>query len=129
MTLLNLTVQIVGVLCQDHSFSKDNFNSIKIDPIMEDNRQELIIAAMQELVENGLVRKLGEKDIWVLSMPPGSQGQEIQLSLSTCVQLAETINDFAKANKLEMDPVSPLAIHEDHISTLLQIIHDILSEE
>jgi len=129
MTLLHITTQIIGVLCQDHFFSRDGFNGIKIDAKFEDSRDELIKAALEELVSTGMVRQLVGKEIWMMIMPPGSQGQELKLSLTTATWLAETINDFASANKLEIDVVSPLGIHEGHIQLILEIVHDLISED
>jgi hypothetical protein len=126
---LNITTQIIAQLCLEHVFTKDNFNDIKVDKLYETEKDALIQAAMEELVTTGIVKKVGDKAMWIMTTPPGYQGQELSLSLSTSTWIAETINDFVKANELEADPVSPLSIHEGHISTLLEIIHDLLSED
>jgi hypothetical protein len=129
MTLLNITTQLVGIFCQEHLLSSEGFNAVKVEPQHEDIRKELIMASLDELCTTGIIKRLGEKEVWILTMPPGSQGQEVQMSLPTANWIAETINDFATANKLDMDPVSPLGIHEGHIQTILEILHDLLSED
>lgn len=129
MTLLNVTTQIIGFLCQENIFTEDNFISIKVEPKYQDIKEDLIKTALEDLVSNGVVKKIGEKNQWIMIYPPGTQGQEVSLSLPTCNWIAETINTFSKANNLEIEHVNPLNINEIHINTILEIIQDLISDE
>lgn len=129
MTLLNVTTQIIGFLCQENIFTEDNFISIKVEPKYEDIKDDLIKTALEDLISNGVVKKIGDKNQWIMIYPPGAQGQEVSLSLPTCNWIAETINTFSKANNLEIEHVNPLNINEIHINTILEIIQDLISDE
>jgi hypothetical protein len=129
MTLLHINTQIISILCQDNYFSEDNFSSIDIKPELEENRKDLIETAIQELISANFIRQVGKNKLWIMILPPGSQGQPLTLNLHTCTAIADTINTFSKVNNLEIDTVNPLEINESHIINILEIIQDLISDE
>lgn len=127
MTLLDCRNQIIGLLCQKELITTDDFPSIKVDPAFADRRDDLIRAALDQLCNFGMIAKVGDQT-WVLSEPLGGAGQEVQLSMGLCNEIANVINTFAAAKDVEHQ-VDALNIHEGHIVALLQIIDEILGNE
>lgn len=128
MTLLHITNQLISFFCKEHVFSKSDFSVINVDN-MEEFRESIILTSLQELVEVGIIKKVVDQEMWIMNMPPGSGGQEITFSLPVSNAVAETINSFYKANNIDADMVDPLNLNENHIMTLIEILHDILNDE
>lgn len=127
MTLLNVTNQIVGALCGKETFSTTDFLPIKIDPKLSDRKDDLIRAALANLVDMGMIRPAGE-GLWILCAPLNAQGQDIHLSMPVCNELAAVINTNLEAKGVE-ERVDALNLHEGHIIGLLQIIDEILNTD
>ena len=128
MPLLHINNQIISILFQDNYFSEENYSSIDIKTELEENRTDLIETALQELVAANMIRQVGKQKLWIMILPPGSQGQQLSLNFHTCLAIADTINSFAKANNLEIEAVNPLDIGESHIINILEIIQDLISD-
>lgn len=129
MNLSDVRNQIIGVFCEKPVFEASDIECVKLPKIMNDKRQEIVTAALLQLQETGLIRKVAE-DYWMLNHPIGSSGQEIKLSLNTCNNVAETINTFLKAQGDDETPrADSLNLNEGHIITLLQILDMVLMED
>lgn len=127
MTLLEIRGQIIGALCISGIFTTDNFIEVKVPKELSDHHDGIIRAALSQLEMVGLVAKAGD-NLWVLSEPLASGGQEVHLSLPICNEIANVINTGLRARDIE-EQVDPLNIHEGHIATLLSVIDELLSDD
>lgn len=127
MSLLDVQNQIIGSLLENDIFGKDEMAKVKIDDRLSDNRDDVMRAVMQMLVDANVVRKVGD-DIWVLIAPLNSSGQEIHLSMPVCSEIAEVLNMDLESKGIN-ERVSSLGIDESHIIGLLSIINELLSRE
>jgi len=127
MTLVSLTNQLVGILCQKDTISSADFVGIKVAKDIEDRKELLIRAALGALVESGMIRPAGD-DLWILVAPLNAAGQEIHLSMPLCNEIASVINTDLEAKGIE-DRVDALSLHEGHIVALLAIIDEILNTD
>ncbi len=126
MTLLDIRNQIVSHLCQNDTFSSENFKDIKVDDKFDGEKESLIIAALDNLESINLIRGVSE-NLWILINPLNSAGQDIHLSMNVCNAIAETVNAFMDANEIKDVKVDPLDIQERDIVELLKIIGEILN--
>lgn len=127
MSLLDVQNQIIGSLLENDIFGKDEMAKVKIDDRLSDNRDDVMRAVMQMLVDANVVRKVGD-DLWVLIAPLNSSGQEIHLSMPVCNEIAEVLNMDLESKGIN-ERVSSLGIDESHIIGLLSIINELLSRE
>jgi hypothetical protein len=128
ITLLDVRNQLMGIFCQKSVFSENEIDSIKLTEDFNDRKHSIVVAALQQLEEMGLIKQVSEKD-WMLTHPIGSSGQEVKMSMQTCNEIANTINTFLKAQNDEDTPrADALNINEGHIITLLQIMDVILMD-
>lgn len=127
MTLLDIRNQIFSHFCEKDTFSNLEFTNIKIEKSLEDHRDSLIRAALEEMGEVKLCKKVGD-NLWIMSNPVGSAGQTIQLSMRASETVAETIETFFKANNVEHEPIDKFNLHEGHIWQLLGIINDLVED-
>lgn len=124
MTLLHLRGQIVSWLCEHDTISAADFGTFKVTEDLKDRRDLLVMAALANLVEIGMLQPAGA-DLWILTQPLNAQGQEVHLSMPLCNEIADVINTDLEAKDIE-DRVDPLNIHEGHIMALLSIINELL---
>lgn len=127
MTLLQSTNQVIGALLEKDIFTQADFASIKVDDAMLDRRDDLVRASLATLVEAGMIRPIGT-DAWILVAPLNSNGQEVHISMGTCLNIAETLNLYLEAEGIE-ERVNAMEIHEGHIMHLIEIVAEYLSEE
>ncbi len=125
MTLASVTNQIVGSLCEKDTFSISDFAGVKVAPELADHKDDIVRAALSNLVETGMIKPAGE-GLWILSMPINANGQEVQLSMPVCNEIASVINTDLEAKGIQ-DRVDALNLHEGHIIALLAIIDQILN--
>lgn len=129
MTLAHLRSQLIGHFSREDTFRSDDFRSLRIDDDAAEIAEPLIRAALADLVVIGLIVAAND-NLWVLRRPLGADGQTLHLSLPVATGIAETINTFMLARKLdEMHVVDPLQITENDIITLLDILGDILDTD
>ena len=128
MTLLEIRNQLFSHFCESDTFCIEDFAKIKLDKKLENERDDLIKVALAEMAEHGLCKQAGQK-LWILASPVGSAGQTIQLSMQGSEQIANTIESFFKANKIEHDPIDKFNLHEGHIFQLLGIINDLAEKD
>lgn len=126
MTLLDVRNQIVSHFCKNDTFALENFKDIKVDDKFENDKDDLIIAALDNLESMNLIRGVSE-NLWILINPLNSAGQEVHLSMNVCNAIAETINAFMDANEIKEVKVDSLDIQERDIVELLSIIGEILN--
>lgn len=129
MTLLHVTNQLVAFFSKEHVLSKEDFSMISVDAKLEDVRDSVILTALEHLIEMGIVKKIVNQDAWIMSVPPGLNGQEISISLPVATAIADTINTFYKANNIDANPVDALDLGEGHIIALIEILHDLINEQ
>lgn len=127
MTLVTLKNQLLGFLCQKDIFSVNDFDSVKLPKELEDQREPLIKAALDDLSSMGMIKPVGAT-MWILTMPLNAAGQEVHLSMPVCNEIADVINTDLEAKGVE-DRVDALNLHEGHIIALLAIIDEILGGE
>lgn len=125
MTLLDIRNQLFSHFCEEDTFSIQQFSSIEIDKSLESSRDDIIRAALDEMVAMGVSKKVGNS-LWMLSAPVNSHGQTIQITMPTSEVVAETIETFLKANEIDHDPVDKFNLHEGHIWQLIGIINDLV---
>lgn len=127
MTLMTVVNQLVGFFCEKDTFSTDDFLPIKVDPKLADRKDDLIRAALANLVDGGMIRPAGE-GLWILCAPLNAQGQEVHLSMPICNEIAAVLNTNLEAKNID-ERVDALNLHEGHIVGLLQIIDEILNTD
>lgn len=145
MTLLNIRAQLINHFCHCDTFKVSDFTAIGVGKGLESHKDGLIRAALDELAFAGLIRPIpasGKKgasstphpeaalhDLWILSSPLNSAGQDIHLSMGVANGIAETINTWLNANDLPGDRVDPMSLNEGHIIAILEILDDVLSTD
>src|SRR3989442_1308051 len=107
MTLLEVRNQLVGSLCQSDTFARDQFSAIQVPEELAERRDELVLAALGELVQIGFIREVG-KDLWILSNPLQSAAQPIAVSIEIANEVANTLNLWVKNEELDVPLVDPL---------------------
>ena len=127
MTLIHISNQVIGLLCQKDTISPADFTGIKVAKDLEDRKEPLIRAALATLVEGGMLRPAGD-DLWILVAPLNAAGQEVHLSMPVCNEIASVINTSLAAKEID-DRVDALHLHEGHITALLSIIDEILNTD
>ena len=134
MTLLDIRNQIIGELLEKKDSEsivkiEDLKKSIKIDPEFETEKDELVLAAIEDLEEAGLIKILKSKTFLILRQPFNTNGQEIHLSMDTCNEIANLINSYLDAREDEGGRADVLNLSEFDIVMLLNILGDILSTD
>jgi len=128
MTLLDIRNQLIGHFCKEDTFKLDDFTIIKIDDdTTNDQKDGMVRAALKQLVEAEMVTE-ASKDFWILTVPLGSAGQQVDVPIEIAQAIADCINTYAKANELPIDPVDALNIHAGHLASLVGIINDLVTE-
>jgi hypothetical protein len=128
MTYLDLSNQVVSVLLESPVFTNEHFAAIKIDPQYEEKREALIRSTLRLLESAGLIKQ-ADSDFWMLTQPLGAMGQDIHLSAKTASFVADVINTYLAANKVDGDHANALSIGEEDILMLVQIIGDVISTD
>lgn len=127
MTLLPIQNQLIQVFCEKDTFSASDFATIKVIPELNDRRDDIVRAALSNLVEAGMIKPAGE-GLWILSQPLNAAGQEVHLSMPICNEIASIINTDLEAKGIE-ERVDALNLHEGHVVALISIIDEILGNE
>lgn len=122
MTVLEAANLLIEHFVQnDHfTFSKHLKNIISVPDEDIDVSEAAILIALEELEKQNFISKknINKKDIWILCKPIALQTQEIQISLLTAVQIAQTIN---KCISKEEEKVNPIKLSEQDIINLMII--------
>lgn len=126
MTLQDIRFQLIRHFCDKDSFGRNDFEAIKVDGQFEEAKDSLIIAALGELEKMGLIREVSINSFWMLSNPIESMVQQLTLSMPVCLLIADTIENFFKANGIDHDKVNPFDINQTHVLTVVQILDDML---
>jgi hypothetical protein len=137
VTIQDVANQIIIHFCEKDTFTLDDAAEIDVDPTLEANQFDLVLTALGELEEAGLIKSVGgynDKDpedepFWILSRPMQGVGQDVRISIQTAIIIKDTIEQYMAANGLPHDSVNPFAIHEGHIRRVLEIVSDILDKE
>ncbi len=119
--------QIVGSLLVKDTFSSEDFATLKVPDELVEHRDGIARAALGLLTDSGMVRPIGP-DLWMLTAPLNSAGQDVHLSMAICNEIAAVINDDLESKEIE-DRVDALNVHEGHIAALLSILHETLADE
>lgn len=125
MTLLDIRNQIISIFCQKDVFVESDFASINVPTEHEAEKASFVLATLDELEENGLVRR-ASPTTWILTTPLNVQGQEVHISMNTGNAIAATVNTYLDANGHKGPRVDVLNISEGAIFALVQIIDDLL---
>lgn len=125
MTLLDIRNQLFTHFCEKDTFSSEEFSKIKVEKELDNHRDDIIRAALDEMIALGVSKKVGNS-LWMLSSPVNDAGQSVQLSMRVSDAVAATIETFLAANEIEHDPVDRFNLHEGHVWQLLGIINDLL---
>ncbi len=80
-----------------------------------------ILIALEELAKQQFIIKkdINAQEFWVMVRPLGMQTQDVQISLLTGLQVAETINKYIVKDE---DKISPMRISEQDILSLVSIV-------
>ncbi len=124
MTLLPVQNQLIQNFCEKDTFSMADFATVKVVPELNDRKDDIVRAALSNLVEIGMIKAAGE-GLWILSQPLNTAGQDVHLSMPICNEIASIINTDLEAKGVE-DRVDALNLHEGHIIALISIIDEIL---
>lgn len=127
MTINEIKTQLITHFCDKPTFGIENFEKIVLEKDVESHRTDLLHAALNELVEDGLILKINQ-NLWMLKGDAGNISTQFELSLETSAFVARTIETFFKANNIEHEPIDPMQIGEREIQTLLHIINQILEK-
>lgn len=126
MTIQDVANQLIILFCERDTFNLDD-DLARITVEKGANPKDIVWAALKDMEEHKLVKPIGaEERLWVLTRPINNVGQDVGLSIQTCILIADTIKTFFEANDMEYERIDPFEIHEGHIRTLLQILGDIL---
>lgn len=128
MTLSDVCAQLICHLCDHQSFSLSDIDKIHVDTRLAPRKTELIVAALDSAIKDGLVTRISD-DTWVLVRPPWQIKKTVELSLPQGFIIADFINTFYEANRLEGPRVNPLDITGDDLMTLVGMMQDILDDE
>jgi hypothetical protein len=128
MTLLDISNQIVSVFLDSPVFTSEHFSAVKVEPQYAERREELIRATFQLLESAGVVKQAGA-DFWMLTQPLGAMGQDVHLSAKTASFVADVINTYLAANKVDGDHANAMNIREEDILMLVQIIGDVITTD
>ena len=129
MTVQDISNQLITLFCEKDTFDVVNdLNKVNVDVGLNDKKTQITIAALKEMEKSGIVLQIGE-GVWILKKPMGNYGQQIGLSFKTSMWIADTLNNFFKANDMEYELVDIFNINEGHLITLLEIIEDTLDDQ
>lgn len=130
MTLTDITNQIISELTDRETLDEQELlDSIKVPKECESDLTELIAAATQELEFQGLIKKLGIKNKWILKQPLQSSGQSVDISMETCNEIAEIINSFLDAQGNTGTRADKLNISEAEIGMILNILNSLMMQD
>lgn len=131
MTLVEIQNKIIGqFIDKDVVTLLELKDSIKFPKEYEDAENSLIVTALKNLQETGIINKVGNKDVWILRQPLKSTGQSVDISMETCNEIADLINSFLDANQKSTNGrADKLNITEAEIAFLIQIINELLSND
>lgn len=120
MTLLDVRNQIFSYFTDHDVFTRDEFLGIIVPKGQELLRDAMVQSVLDELEESDFVRQIAE-NCWTLVAPLGNDGQEVHLSLPTCLMVSQVINNYLRSNGSEARS-DTLSISEFDIQMLVKII-------
>lgn len=142
MTIQHVINQIIIHLCEKDTFTLDDAAEIDVEKDLEDKQFDLVLVALTELENTGLITFVGgssstDKDgkpsddepVWILTKPMQGVGTDVGLSIQTCILIKDVLEGYAKANGMPYELVNPFQIHEGHIRHLIQIVGDVLDKD
>ncbi len=127
MTLHHIRTQLVSHFCDKDTFALSEIDSIHVDKDLVEHKEPAIRLVLADMVENGIAKQLGDK-LWILAVPSSSMVQTIQLSMETCLTIADLIDTWAEANDMDIEPVNPLKLEETDFYTLINITNSLLED-
>ncbi len=128
MTLLSIRNAIVSHLTGSDTFGQDDFPSIPLTDDVADQRDPLIRTVLADLVTAGMLRAIPPvapgtaSQLWILTSPLGSAGQQVSVSLGTAIEVADEINAFIDAFSMDWPECDSLELHEGNILMLLGMV-------
>lgn len=129
MTLLDITNALITEFNKNEVLTKEELrDKIKLAPEFDIDAKELIATGLKVLEETGIVVKLQDKEVWILRQPLKAQGQTIELSMETCNEIGEIINNYLEASEVNDIRADKLNISENEIVMLINIINELLTE-
>lgn len=129
MTIDDIVQQLIIHFCEKDTFTIEEAGALTLDKALD--RVPLILAALRNMEKDGLLTHIDGADngTWILTRPIHHVGQDVGLSIQTCIVIADTIRMFFESGGMEYEPVNPFEIHEGHIRTLLQILNEALDND
>lgn len=131
MKLLEIRNQLVSHFMKvGDTFSlNDDLKSIRVDKKQEKYKRELVQCAFQLLEESKFVAKcvVGDNVIYGQECAVGENGQTIEISSYTGETIARIINDYREALNIKEGAVDALAVNEDNLQMLIQILVSLLN--
>lgn len=127
MTLVDISNQIIENLVKSEKFTRSDFDNIKIPKDIEDDRENLVLNALSALEDDGFIIKISS-NLWLLTIPIGTNGQNVTIGLKCANAIASTINPYLESRGSE-HRVDKLNILEEDIIALIQIIGELLNDD
>ena len=126
MTILGVKKQLI-----QHFLSHDTFDpkthpfELECDKETADYKDELLVEALTQLEQEGIIRKLAkpESAIWVLNIGISSFPQ-VTLSPETAEEIAEIVNHYNELDEIDVE-CDPTQIDEADIGRLIDILHEL----
>lgn len=131
MTIQYVVNQLIVHFCTKDTFRLDDVESINVEQGLREDHFDIVVAALDELEEKGIVKQVvlgDEPPLWMLTRPMQGVGQDVGLSIQTCILIRDTIEAFHKANGMPYENIDPFMLHEGHIRRLLEIVGDVLDK-
>lgn len=125
MTLQDIRSQLIIHLSDKDTFGINEIDSVHVAKELTEHKEVAIRTVLAGMVEDGIVKPLGD-NMWILAISSSNMVQTIQLSMETCLTIAELQETFFEANDMEYDEVNPLKITERDIVVLINIMNDLL---
>jgi hypothetical protein len=114
-----------GYLESNLEFLEKNGVYLESSILSETEKVELSLTILRSLEESKIVTRVGSADKWLLTAPLGGEGQNLNIGLNTAISIANTINSYREAMKIEREFCDPLSLTERDLQNLAQVCHNL----
>ena len=128
MTLSDIEAQLTTFFCEKDVFDASYLDKIMVTKDLEENKKEMVRIVLEKMAEDGMVEKIGDYT-WMLTIPLEAGRTDISISMGTAMTIANVIETYKAANKLEGEPADAFNLHEGHIIFLINIIGSLVENE
>lgn len=135
MKLVEVQNQIFSFyLSNDTFFVEKDIKRVKVSDNQEKIKRELVIAVLEHMAQDGFCVRVSTGDVltgdcYVLAVPFGSEGQNIEISNNTAELIAEFLTQFMSANDIKDYAIDKFNIKEQDLQNLIAICTQLLSTQ